>query len=147
MKTCPNPERVTPTLLKKHPLRCVLEKETMLDLNPPSLEHVMVSALLLLIDSPDVHSASKRNDLYCVKATLTAFPAAVATRTPINHEVTLTETLSQSGGRSNIQFSAVSSVTDAFNRVVWIITSTFTSLELGFVTRLLTFRIYLSNYF
>lgn len=66
----------------------------MIDFNATSLERVTVSALLLLIDYPDIHSASKRNDLYCVRATLTAFPSAVATRTPINPEVTLTETLS-----------------------------------------------------
>lgn len=54
----------------------------------------MVSAVCVLTDFSDVHSASKRNDLYCVKATVTAFPAAVATRTPVNQEVTLTETLS-----------------------------------------------------
>lgn len=65
--------------MKKHPLVFVVafvEQETMIDFNTTSLEHVMVSALLLLIDYPDIHSASKRNDLYCVRATLTAFPFA-----------------------------------------------------------------------
>lgn len=83
--------------MKKHPQIFVVafvEKETTTDFNTTSLERVMVSALLLLIDYPDIHSASERNDLYCVRATLTAFPSAVATRTPVNQEVTLTGTLS-----------------------------------------------------
>lgn len=65
----------------------------MLDFNLTSLEHVMVSAIFLPIDSTDVHLASNRNDLSCVKAKATGFPAGVVTRTPVN-EVTLAETLS-----------------------------------------------------
>lgn len=67
-----------------------------MDLNTTSLENVTMPAMFLFIESLDIHSATKRIDLYCVNVTFTVIPAAVVPSTPVN-KVTLTETLSAEG--------------------------------------------------